>query len=321
MPRWSRSRAPRAAIRHDRAGRTPVETDLGAIPRPWRQPGPARGLPDPPRRPGTSPPGPAGPPVATSSRTAGTVIGHARRAARRPGSTYGLHHRRLVEVRCPHRHDRGPPDRAHRRRSRPSVEIEVDDRVVRVSNPDRVYFPDSAGDQKLDLVEYYLAVGPGIVNALFERPACCTASRRGWPGRRCTRSGCRRGAPALGGDRTAAALPRWNRTADELCVTELASVIGRSRCPRSSSTPGTVGARTPRSPTSGASTSTPGRALCDFATVQRVAQRRPRGPRRAARPASRRPAGARGSTSTSGSGREQATTAKDDAGHLAYDGG
>lgn len=51
----------------------------------------------------------------------------------------------------------------------PSVEIEVDDRVVRVSNPDRVYFPES-GATKLDLVEYYLAVGPGIVNALYERP-------------------------------------------------------------------------------------------------------------------------------------------------------
>ena len=51
----------------------------------------------------------------------------------------------------------------------PFVEIEVDDRVVKVTNPDRVYFPES-GATKLDLVEYYLAVGPGIVNALFERP-------------------------------------------------------------------------------------------------------------------------------------------------------
>ena len=56
----------------------------------------------------------------------------------------------------------------------PSVEIEVDNRVVRVSNPDRVYFPPTksrpSGATKLDLVEYYLAVGPGIVNALRERP-------------------------------------------------------------------------------------------------------------------------------------------------------
>ena len=39
--------------------------------------------------------------------------------------------------------------------SSPAVEIEVDNRVVRVSNPDRVYFPES-GATKLDLVEYYL---------------------------------------------------------------------------------------------------------------------------------------------------------------------
>ena len=51
----------------------------------------------------------------------------------------------------------------------PVAEVEVDDKVVRVSNPDRVYFPES-GATKLDLVQYYLAVGEGIVNALFERP-------------------------------------------------------------------------------------------------------------------------------------------------------
>ena len=51
----------------------------------------------------------------------------------------------------------------------PGVDIEVGPRNVRVSNPDRVYFP-ASGATKLDLVEYYLAVGPGIVNALRERP-------------------------------------------------------------------------------------------------------------------------------------------------------
>ena len=51
----------------------------------------------------------------------------------------------------------------------PAVELEIDDRVVRVTNPDRVYFP-ARGETKLDLVEYYLAVGDGIVNALYERP-------------------------------------------------------------------------------------------------------------------------------------------------------
>ena len=51
----------------------------------------------------------------------------------------------------------------------PFTEVEVDDRVIKVTNPDRVYFPES-GATKLDLVHYYLSVGEGIVNALFERP-------------------------------------------------------------------------------------------------------------------------------------------------------
>jgi DNA primase len=53
--------------------------------------------------------------------------------------------------------------------STPAVEIEVGEHTVRVSNPDRVYFP-ATGATKLDLVDYYLAVGDGIVNALRERP-------------------------------------------------------------------------------------------------------------------------------------------------------
>ena len=51
----------------------------------------------------------------------------------------------------------------------PAVEIEVGQRVVRISNPDRVYFP-ATGATKLDLVRYYVSVGDGIVNALRERP-------------------------------------------------------------------------------------------------------------------------------------------------------
>ena len=61
----------------------------------------------------------------------------------------------------------------------PAVEVEVDDRVVRVSNPDRVYFPGvGAGLTKLDVVEYFVAVGPGILAALLDRPT--TLER--WPG-------------------------------------------------------------------------------------------------------------------------------------------
>ena len=45
------------------------------------------------------------------------------------------------------------------------VEVEVGDRLVRVSNPGRVYFP-ARGETKLDLVRYYMSVGDGIVRAL-----------------------------------------------------------------------------------------------------------------------------------------------------------
>ena len=105
----------------------------------------------------------------------------------------------------------------------PAVEIEVDDRVVRVSNPDRVYFPES-GATKLDLVEYYLAVGPGIVNALRERPTMLHRFPKGLAGEKVHQKRVPQGAPPWI-ETVRLHFPRWNRTADELCVTELGHVI------------------------------------------------------------------------------------------------
>jgi DNA ligase D len=105
----------------------------------------------------------------------------------------------------------------------PSVEIDVDDKVVRVSNPDRVYFP-ASGATKLDLVEYYLAVGPGIVNALLERPCMLHRFPKGLSGDKVHQKRLPAGAPPWV-ETVRLHFPRWNRTADELCVTELASVI------------------------------------------------------------------------------------------------
>ena len=105
----------------------------------------------------------------------------------------------------------------------PSVEIEVDDRVVRVSNPDRVYFPE-VGLTKLDLVEYYLAVGPGIVNALYERPCMLHRFPKGLAGEKVHQKRIPSGAPPWV-ETVQLHFPRWNRTADELCVTELGAVI------------------------------------------------------------------------------------------------
>ena len=59
----------------------------------------------------------------------------------------------------------------------PAIEIEVDGRAVRLSSPDKPYFAD-LGVTKLGVVEYFLAVGPGILNALRDRP---TTMER-WPG-------------------------------------------------------------------------------------------------------------------------------------------
>ena len=62
----------------------------------------------------------------------------------------------------------------------PAVEIDADGRPLRVSNPERVIFPPSDGTApltKLQVVEYYLAVAPGIMRALRERPT--TLER--WP--------------------------------------------------------------------------------------------------------------------------------------------
>ena len=105
----------------------------------------------------------------------------------------------------------------------PAVEIEVDDRLVRVTNPDRVYFPDS-GATKMDLIQYYLAVGPGIVNALYERPCMLHRFPTGLSGDKVHQKRLPSGAPDWV-ETVQLYFPRWGRTADELCVTELGSVI------------------------------------------------------------------------------------------------
>ncbi len=105
----------------------------------------------------------------------------------------------------------------------PSTEVEVDDKVVRVTNPDRVYFPET-GATKRDLVDYYLAVGDGIVNALRERPCMLHRFPTGLAGEKVHQKRLPQGAPPWM-ETVRVHFPRWNRTADELCVTELAQVI------------------------------------------------------------------------------------------------
>ena len=47
-----------------------------------------------------------------------------------------------------------------------SVQVEVDGVVIAVSNPDKVFFS-ARGETKLDLVNYYMAVGPGRAQGSF----------------------------------------------------------------------------------------------------------------------------------------------------------
>jgi DNA ligase D len=101
--------------------------------------------------------------------------------------------------------------------------VEVGDREVRISNPDRVYFP-ARGETKLDLVHYYLSVGDGIVNALRERPCMMHRFPEGVGGEKVHQKRVPHGAPPWL-ETVRVHFPRFNRTADELCVTELAQVI------------------------------------------------------------------------------------------------
>ncbi len=107
--------------------------------------------------------------------------------------------------------------------STPAVEIEVGGHTVRVSNPDRVYFP-ARGETKLDLVNYYLSVGDGIVNALLERPTMLHRYPTGVTGEKVHQKRLPAGAPDWM-ETVRVFFPRYKRTADELCVTELAHVI------------------------------------------------------------------------------------------------
>ena len=113
----------------------------------------------------------------------------------------------------------------------PAVELEVGNRTVRVTSPDKIYFPE-VGLSKLDIVSYVVAVADGMFPALKDRPV--TMER--WPGgyrpdvKLSTRSDShgeafyQKRAPSKG-------MPEWvetvtitfpsGRTADEVCATEL----------------------------------------------------------------------------------------------------
>ncbi|MHC0432130.1 non-homologous end-joining DNA ligase [Streptomyces sp. O3] len=103
-----------------------------------------------------------------------------------------------------------------------AVELEAGGRTVRLSSPDKVFFPER-GFTKLDLAQYYLAVGDGILRALRDRPTTLERYPDGVAGE----SFYQKRAPKN--------LPDWiptgtisfpsGRTADEICPTEVAAVV------------------------------------------------------------------------------------------------
>ena len=179
----------------------------------------------------------------------------------------------------------------------PFVELEVGTRVVKVTNPDKVLFPD-AGHTKRDLVDYYLAVGDGIVRALRERPTQLRRFPDGIAGEQIYQK------------RVPEKRPEWvevarvtfpsGRHADELCVTEVAQVVWGANLAVSTSIRGPRGAPTSTGRTSFASTSTRSRgrrSRTASVSPESCARCSPRSATRAGR---RRPATA-GSTSPCGS--------------------
>src|ERR687896_2050203 len=103
----------------------------------------------------------------------------------------------------------------------PFVELEVGERTVKVTNPDKIYFRKLKAT-KLDHVQYYLSVGDGILRALYERPTQLKRHPDGAEGE------------AIYQKRVPKHRPDWietarvtfpsGRHADELCVTEVAQV-------------------------------------------------------------------------------------------------
>ena len=149
-----------------------------------------------------------------------------------------------------------------------AVEIEVGPHAVRISNPDRVYFPET-GATKLDLVHYYLSVGDGIVNALRERPCMLHRFPTGLSGDKVHQKRVPRGAPPWL-ETVRLHFPRYNRYADELCVTELAQVIWAVQMSTVEFHPWNSRRADTEKPDEWRIDLDP-MPLCDFATVQRVA--------------------------------------------------
>jgi DNA ligase D len=103
-----------------------------------------------------------------------------------------------------------------------AVDIEVDGHTLRVSNPDKIFFS-ARGETKLDLVRYYLSVGPGALLGVRERPTVLKRYPDGAEG------------PFFYQKRVPSGRPEWvqtvtvsfpsGRSAAELCPVDVAHIV------------------------------------------------------------------------------------------------
>ncbi|MFI7319673.1 non-homologous end-joining DNA ligase [Streptomyces venezuelae] len=103
-----------------------------------------------------------------------------------------------------------------------AVDIDTGERTVRLSSPDRVVFPER-GFTKLDVAQYFVAVGPGILRALRDRPTTLQRYPDGAAGEFFYQKRAPKNHPDWIPTATIA-FPS-GRTADEMCPTEVAAVI------------------------------------------------------------------------------------------------
>ena len=103
----------------------------------------------------------------------------------------------------------------------PAVELTVPgpdgERTVRVSNPDKVYFP-ALGITKREVVDYYLSVAEPLLRAIGDRPTTLKRFVDGVDGEPFYQKRVPKGAPDW--VRTATITFPSGRTADEVCPTE-----------------------------------------------------------------------------------------------------
>ena len=104
----------------------------------------------------------------------------------------------------------------------PFVELEVAGRTVKVTNPDKVFFP-ARGETKLDLAQYFVAVGEGALRGVRERPTVLKRYPNGAPASRSSRSGSPRAGPS--GSRRSPSRSRAAGSADELCPVDVAHLV------------------------------------------------------------------------------------------------